>query len=216
MEHEKLGSIVEELESEINEDELFHLLMVALDEKPGGLVMDPDRDLSNVLERSLQELDLSYRKLGDERSLLDKLLRRKSIFDTKGLFYTRDDSRFDILEDSEGQFYGCSNRAVGEFLGYPLESVEYYSGSERPGMDTIREIKTKFGDKELKYLALVGFIPAPTEGQVDDAIRRGRERAEKVDQMAEEGFQIGKKLKKKVMDESLWKQANPVPRTSMQ
>lgn len=202
---EKLDKKVRELEGLITDEELFHLLMVALDRKPGGLVMDPDFETVERLEQSLDDLDIDCKTMGgSEMGLIDRLLGRRGRFDTKGFFFTRESSRFKRLEDSEGKFYGCSNEAVGEFLGYPVRSVSYYSKSGNIGMDTVKEIQERFDDLELRYLALVGYIPSPEKDQVEKAVEKGREKSRVLDELEDKGLSIGTELRDRLIAESHW------------
>lgn len=205
MENEKLNTLIEELEGSITDEELFDFLMVSLDEKPGGLVMDPSGSAVEKLEKVTEDAGLEYLKIEDDnRSFLDKILGREVPFSTTGFFFARERSDFRLLKDSEGDFYGCSNSAVGEFLGYPEKSVDHYRTTEKIGKETIREIKNNYPDMELKYLALVGYIPAPNREQVKNAVERGKKRAELLEEMGSKGLPRGKELKNELIAESHW------------
>lgn len=205
MNYRKIDEILEKLEDSVTEDELLHFLMVALGEKPGGLVMDPPRPAVRKLEEALEELGLKYLKAGDEkRSFLNRLLGREDPLSTIGFFFAKDGSRFDILEESEGEFYSFSNDAVGEFLGYPEKSVSFHGSSGKPGRETIKDIKRNHSDLKLKYLALVGYIPAPDREEVKKAVEKGRERAELLEELGKKGLPRGQDLKNELMTESHW------------
>lgn len=205
--YQKLEEVTRNLEEDLTEDELFHLILVAIDQKPGGLIMDPDKESENKIEKEFARISLDHRSLGDrDRGLVDKLLRRDNPFATRGLFFAKDRSRFEILEESEGDFYGCSDKAVGKFLGYPDDAVSYYTNNQEVGMETIEKIKDRFGDElDLQYLNLVGFIPAPQEEKVEKAVERGKKRERILEELkAEESFSCGVEVKEKLMEKNLW------------
>lgn len=204
MEYEKLGKAAEELEGLISPEDLFHLCLVALGEKPAGLVMSIDRGAEERLGQETERLGMDYEVRGDERpGFMARLLGRNDRFSTRGFFYARDESRFDILDESDGKFYGGSEEAVGRFLGYPEESIEYYTRDDEIGSDTIERIKEEFKGLELGYLALVGYIPAPEKEQVEKAVEEGKRRAQLMDDIVE-SFPRGRELKEELMDESPW------------
>lgn len=205
MECKSLDETLREREGVITDEELFHLMMVALDRKPGGLVMDPDVEAVNKLMQGMEEIGIDNRLMGGrEKGLLHRLLRRDRSLDSQGFFYTRESSRFRILEESDGRFYGCSSDAVGEFLGYPEKSVIYYSESRKMGMDTVRKIREGFDESDLRFLALVGYIPSPDRQQVEKAVKKGRERSELIEEKGEEGLSIGPELRDRLIEESHW------------
>jgi hypothetical protein len=132
---------------------------------------------------------------GGERSLLDRLLGRDNRFEKESVYLAQKEERFNILENSEGRFNGFSDKAVGEFLGYPESAIEYYHGTEKPaGMefhDTIEKLIEigNISQEERESLECLSYLPAPQEKQIIDAVNEGTRR-QKLLEEAEELFDL--------------------------
>jgi hypothetical protein len=136
------------------------------------------------------ELDLAYRITGGrERSLLDKILRRDTRMFKDGFFIARDEKALKRLEESDGKFYGFSDRGVGEFLGYPRESTIYYQESRKPATEKSEEKleeleeKGKISEKDKEYLALISYVPRPEEVSIMRAVKIGEMREKKLKEL---------------------------------
>lgn len=178
------------LPEKIGYNHAFDILMMLTGEKPGSLVMSPDRRQIEALEEMCEELDLSYRITGGrERSFLDKLLRRDTRMLKDGFFIARDEKALERLEQSEGKFYGFSDRGVGEFLGYPKESTIYYEESTDPATQASKEKinglmeEGKLGEEEAEFLDLISYVPRPEETSILRALKIGEMREKKLKEL---------------------------------
>lgn len=175
------------LPEKITNEEVLDILFLVLGEKPGALVMGTGRKTREVLEDFRTEFNINMKVVkGPERSLVDRVLGRDTRFMKDSIFLARNPERFEILEDSNGSFCGFSDRAVGEFLGYPESAIEYYenkttekpAGMEVEGMieDMIKE--GKIDSNAEKYLEMISYLPAPKEENIKNAVEEGKKRAE--------------------------------------
>lgn len=183
----------EELPDRFPTDECLDMLMVVIGERPGALVMGPSFKDRRVLEEFCNTFELSFLDMeGEKRSWLDRIFRRDTRVFRGGFFISREDERLGIIENSEGDFYGSSEKAVGEFLGYPKEDVEYYT--EKRQQTPERNFRQKVEDfvegnnlnLDLKYLNLASYVPKPEEENIRRAIRKGKEKEEKLLELEEE------------------------------
>ncbi|MFB6292615.1 MAG: hypothetical protein ABEI58_04455 [Candidatus Nanohaloarchaea archaeon] len=173
---------LEEFPDTISLEEAYPLLLLVLDERPGALVMSAGRKKQKLLEKFAEDFQLAYRTYGEQDpGLLDRLLHRETPFSKPGAFLARDPERFDIIEEAEGGFYGTSDEAVGEFLGYPESAIEYYRREETLGSETLEKItgimdNGDIAEEERRYLDLTTFIPEPDKNAVKSAIETGKRR----------------------------------------
>ncbi|MFB6174780.1 MAG: hypothetical protein ABEJ87_02280 [Candidatus Nanohalobium sp.] len=180
---------LEELPSEIGYEHSFDILMMLTGEKPGSLVMRPKPKQVQMLKQMCDELDLSYKITGgDKKSLVDRVLGidRRTFKD--GFFLSRDEKALNRLEESEGKFYGFSDRGVGEFLGYPRDSTIYYQNSSEPATEkTQKKIEELAGDKieeeRIEKLCFISYVPRPEEENILRAVKIGEMREEKLREM---------------------------------
>ena len=102
----------------------------------------------------------------------------------RGLFLTSDSDRFSLL-GSGGEFYGGTDRSVGEFLGYDEDSIEYYVQALEDGRLPPEEVERKVEEmidsgsleaSDARFLSLVGYLPVPDEEDVLEAVETGRDR----------------------------------------
>jgi hypothetical protein len=168
-EEELLGKMPEYLTL----DESIDLLLVVEDEKPGALVMSASRDQRELIDAVCEKLDLHSREKPGLRE--------------PGVFVTKDPERFEILEDSKGDFYGSSDSAVGKFLGYEKDAREHYEELAESERIPAKEFNEKLAELEEKgeispekekFLELVGYVPYPDEENIHDAIKEGKRRHE--------------------------------------
>ncbi|MFB6100548.1 MAG: hypothetical protein ABEK16_04715 [Candidatus Nanohalobium sp.] len=161
------------------------LLFLLLDEKPGALVMGVDRDTRKVLEDFSREFGLEMKVVeGGDRSLINRLLGRDKRFMKDSVFLARNRKRFRILEESDGRFCGFSDRAVGEFLGYPDSAIEYYvekTEEEPAGMEVAEKVEEMIEEEELdedaeECLEMLSYLPRPEEENIREAVEKGRGR----------------------------------------
>ena len=195
------------LPEKIGYDHAYDILMMLTGEKPGSLVMSPDVEQRKALEEMCEQLDLSYKVTGGrQRSLLDKLLRRDTRLFKDGFFIARDEKALERLEQSEGKFYGYSDKGVGEFLGYPRESTIYYDSTEPSTKASEKKIKElekegKLEEDEMKFLKLVSYVPRPEEENILRAVKIGEMREKKLKELDKDlETSIGEKYLEKMKD----------------
>lgn len=181
---------LDELEDKIFDEQCFDILMMLLGEKPGSLVMSPSPRQKKVLKDMCDELDLHFRVTGGgERSLLDRLLGRDTRTFKDGFFISREEKTLERLEASEGDFYGFSDKAVGEFLGYPKESTLFYHESDQPSAqetsEKISELENqgKIEEDEAEKLSFISYVPKPDELSIKRGIKIGNQRKKKLHEM---------------------------------
>ncbi|MFB6192692.1 MAG: hypothetical protein ABEK00_00400 [Candidatus Nanohaloarchaea archaeon] len=154
-------------------DECRALLTLVAGERPGVLLMSVQEQDEKVVENFCDDFDLKLEFMGERNELFEP-----------GAFIASEEDRFSILEQSHGKFYTCSDEAVGEFLGYPEEAINFYSGTgedEVPGQkfrEKIRELfrKDALDEEDLKHLQLVDYVPRPQRENIIEAVERGEER----------------------------------------
>ncbi len=173
---------LEELPEKLSAEAAYPLLLLVLGERPGALVMSAGREKRKLLKQFADDFGLEYRTYGeDEKSLIDRLLRRETPLSKPGVFLTRDAERFDIVEKSDGRFYGTSDEAVGRFLGYPDSAIEYYDQDGTIGSETVEKISHMIDQGEIsqekrRYLDLTTYIPEPSKDAIREAIAIGEKR----------------------------------------
>lgn len=189
---------LERFPGRIMDEEAYHLLLVVLGEKPGALVMSAGNREKRLLQDFCNDLGLKMMVVdGDERSHLDKLLGRDTRFRKDSIFIAREKERFDILEESEGDFNGFSERAVGEFLGYPKEAIDFYGEEEVPAQAFEKQAEEfldsgELNQDEIDLLDLMGYLPRPEKQSIIEAVREAEKREEKLLRIDEElGASIG-------------------------
>ena len=196
-------------------DEKLALYLLIIDERPGVLIMDPDFDDRKKLKDFCREYDLEFHYTGGEgkRGLKDRLLGTDSRMFKGGFFICREKDQIKKLKQSEGRFYGFSDQGVGDFLGYPEDDIEYFSGNvtkghiEKPTRDKAEELvsdKTIRKD-DLKYLELVSYVPRPEKENILEAIETGKHRHEKIEEIDKKyEVKTGKKLLRKLFRDPLY------------
>jgi len=199
---------LEKLPEKISYTHAFDILMMLTGEKPGSLVMSPSIEEKKLLKEMCEDLDLNYRITGGKkRSLLDKILKRDTRVFKDGFFISRNEKALKRLKNSEGDFYGFSDRGVGEFLGYPEESTIYYEESTDPAtkasQEKIEELKKKgkIDEGEIESLSLISYVPRPEEVSILRAVNIGEMREKKLKELDKDlETSIGKKYIEKMND----------------
>ncbi|MFB6245319.1 MAG: hypothetical protein ABEJ03_03140, partial [Candidatus Nanohaloarchaea archaeon] len=153
----------------------YPLLLTVLGEKPAALTMNIDSEQEKVLEELCDEFDLSMKTGEGRRSKPDRAVGENPVRDQKCAFIARDEERFDLLEASEGRFYGFSDRAVGKFLGFPEDAIEFFVQNEQPGMKS-RKFMEKMDDVNRELVDLTTYIVPDSERAVRKAEEKGRKR----------------------------------------
>ena len=150
------------------------LALVLLRERPACLIMDPEDEKLDKIRSFCEKFDLHIVLKKDEKG---------SGLSKTGVFVSREKERFELLEDSEGRFYGFSDREVGEFLGFPEEDIEYFAENieDGPVESETREKAGELAEKglidreDVKFVELVTYVAKPTEECVIRAVERGKD-----------------------------------------
>lgn len=183
---DQLQTIVERL----SDRQALDLLLLVAGSRPACLVMDPGDDLKHELEAFCEKAGFNFRLEEDSSGGLGK----------QGLFITQNEKRLEKLEDSEGRFYGLSDRHVGIFLGFPEEDVEYFHRniSDGPVEPETRQRKSEMvsdgeiSEKESEIVKLVSYVPEPSRDGIIRALRRGKLHLESLETFdREHGTSIG-------------------------
>ncbi|MFB6115936.1 MAG: hypothetical protein ABEK10_00340 [Candidatus Nanosalina sp.] len=156
----------------LSDRQALDLLLVVTGSRPACLVMDPSEQGKKRLVEFCRSSDLYHRIEEDRSPGLGK----------EGFFITRNEKRLEKLNNSEGRFYGLSDRHVGEFLGFPEEDVDYFHENINKGPvepETRRkksEMKSRgmISEKEEKISEIVSYVPKPSESRVKHALSRSR------------------------------------------
>lgn len=161
-------------------DECRGLLTLVAGERPGVLLMSVKEEDEELVKNFCEDFGLELKFMGERNELLDP-----------GAFITSDPERFSMLEDSYGNFYGCSDEAVGKFLGYPEEAVRFYSQTEIPGEEYRKKVtdlhnNDVLDDEDLKYLQLIDYVPRPEKENILQAVKEGKRKEEALERFDEE------------------------------
>jgi len=150
------------------------LMLVFLDERPACLVMDPE-------EEKLERIQDFCEKFGFHVKIRES--KESSDLAKTGVFVSREGKRFELLEDSEGRFYGFSDRKVGEFLGFPEGDIDYFVENVTKGhveartREKARELTSEglISREDVKFVELVTYVAKPSEKCVVQAVERGKD-----------------------------------------
>jgi len=176
----------------IMDEEAYHLLLLVMGLKPGVLVMSADNSQRKLLENFCKDSGLEMMVVeGEKRPLLDRLLSRDSRFRKDSIYLARKKERFSILKQSSGNFNGFSDEAVGRFLGYPDEALQFYSEEEIPGQTFQKFVERKMeegeiSEEDLGYLDLIGYLPKPEISGFREAVEEASKRERKLRELDEE------------------------------
>jgi len=174
--------------------ETLDLFLVILEERPACLIMDPDKGEREKLAEFCREFDLEFREQSS---------KNESLLSSSGFFISCDEERFQKLQDSEGRFYGFSDRDVGDFLGFPEDDIEFFAENVEEGPVEVktREITEKMvrenliSQEDAKYVNLVTYVPRPCEENVLEAVEQGKRFENKILEFdAKSDSSIGKRV----------------------
>lgn len=187
-----MEDVFQDIEDFFTIDNCLALLLMRACEKPGVLIMSGDSRQKVKIKDLCSQEDWYWRVYGgsiDEETFLEKLKRftgfsSQDLFDSAGIFVCQDSERFEILEESSGDFYGFTDSAVGDFLGYEDDAVEFYEKLEgvetavAPYRDKVEELVDSgdLEEEELKYLELVFYVPVPDREHILEAVEIGKKR----------------------------------------
>lgn len=170
------------------------LMLVFLDERPACLVMDPEEEKLENVQDFCEKFGFHVRiRKSEESSDLAKT----------GVFVSREKERFEILEDSDGRFYGFSDGKVGEFLGFPEEDIECFVENVKNGhveartREKARELASEgpIDREDVKFVELVTYVARPSEKCVTRAVERGKDYRDALLEFDREtGSDLGKRL----------------------
>ncbi len=186
---------LEKLPESFSWRECYELYLLVEEERPGALIMDPGSEDLELLKDFADSFDLYFAVKSSDRGL-----------SKQGFFATRDRERLEMLE-SEGRFYGLSDRSVGNFLGYPETSIDYFEDNigGKPIEQEVREKLSELVEKgvvekeEVNVLETVCFVPAARKKSILEALELGEERMERL-----EKSQIGSKLVEKLLQNPIY------------
>lgn len=123
-------------------------------------------------EELLDKAGLYYKRFREEDDFIRYFISWK-----EGYLDGLDSNPLDV--DSES---GVDDRRLGEVLGYPEESIDYFIESDDPRGDSIEFLEECYGLSEEKASCLfsqvsgfLGYIVAPSEDSWDRALSRSRE-----------------------------------------
>jgi len=159
----------------------YELLLLILEERPGTLIMNPSSEALEIIEDLADNFDLYLRTESSDKGL-----------STEGVFLARDEEKLRDLE-SDGRFYGLSDKVVGRFLGYPEDSIEYFS--ENIGGKSLESVVRRKARKiyvDTFYLEFICYVPKPTEDNIVEAIDKGKKRFERLEKTDLGNFYIEK------------------------
>ena len=100
------------------------LMLVFLGRRPACLVMDPEDEKLEKIRYFCEEYNLH---------MMVKENKRDSDPSRTAVFIFKEKGRFELIKNSEGRFYGFSERKVGKFLGFTDEDVEYFADNIEKG-----------------------------------------------------------------------------------
>ena len=181
-------------ESELSDRQALDLLLVVTGSRPACLIMDPDQETRDQLEKFCRQENFSCKVYTDSDS---------SLLGNKGMFIASDEEKFSFLENSRGRFYGLDDRDVGKFLGFPREDVNYFHEKieENPVEPEMRQKiqemyqNGKISREEAKIVEIVSYVPKPAEENIYSAIETGRKHFESILKFDEENnTQVGKNM----------------------
>ena len=170
MDEENLEDL-KRLVSLLSDRQALDLLLVVTGSRPACLIMDPENEAKQELVEFCDSCSLYY-KMEEERSQgLGK----------EGFFVAVEEKRLEELENSEGRFYGLSDRHVGNFLGFPDEDIAYFHENVREGPveQETREKKAELlsngeiSDRQAEISEIVSYVPKPSAKCIKRASRRG-------------------------------------------
>jgi len=187
---EKLCSVRDELSNR----EMLDFLLVITSCRPACLIMDPEDGELDLIESFCKDLDFETSLFHDKGS---------SMLGSKGLFIYRDKSRFHLIENSFGRFYGLDDRDVGDFLGFPEEDIMYFHDQikespvepeTREKIDSMKKEGLLTSD-EAKIVGLVSYVPKPSQKAVLRALESSKSYLESIDRFDEQnGTEFGKNI----------------------
>lgn len=186
------------LDEVIEDSSDYPMLLMVIGEKEAALTMNADEEQIKTLKEFAEAFDLHLRVYKGRTSKPGKPGAENPSFDQKGVFLATEEDRFDILENSEGRFYGFSDEAVGKFLGFPKSSIKFFNSTEQPGLESRSKInklkESEEFERDMNYLNLTTYIPAPERDAVKEAIKTGIKREKALIEFDEENnVNIGKK-----------------------
>jgi hypothetical protein len=189
------------LRQHVNPSQRLDLMLLALGEKPGALVIGVEAGAVPVLEEFCHDLDLhSAVDYGQNRSLVDRVLRRDTRFLKECFFAARHRERLSLL-DPNGDFCGTTDRATGEFLGYPDRAVDLYADSETaPAQEASQKaekmLETGAVDQaDLRRTRTVSYVPCPETQSILDCVETAKRRTRAIEAFDERfDTEVGERL----------------------
>ncbi len=170
------------------------LTLVYLGERPACLVMDPGEEEVRRIRKFCKKLGFYF--------LVKESVEYSDLSKT-GVFVTKEKDRLNVLEDTNGRFYGFSDRKVGEFLGFPDEDVEYFAENIENGplesetREKALELASEkvISREDIKFVELVTYVARPSEESVLQAVKRGKDYRDALLEFdTETGSDLGRRL----------------------
>lgn len=165
---EKLHNLI----SLLSDREALDMMLMLESTRPACLIMDPSDEACEYLINLCNTEELCFRQETGGKSNLSK----------KGFFIAKDESRMHLIESEDGRFYGLSDKKVGEFLGFPKESIEYFQDKIQDG-PIEPELRSKIDEmisngeisqKQAKISKIVSYVPKPCKENILKAVEHGK------------------------------------------
>ncbi|MFO7794211.1 MAG: hypothetical protein R6V35_04535 [Candidatus Nanohaloarchaea archaeon] len=194
---------IEEFPGALIDEEAYHLLLLILGEKPGALLLGVKDSDTEIIRDFCSDFDLEMKAVGGEkRSILDRILKRETVLTSSSIYIAEKKDRFDLLKYSEETDARFSDKAIGDFLGYPEDALRYYENEEIPGKAFQDKADfSNFSDEDFAYLNLVEYVPKPEEEEISKAIEEGKKREKLLKRLDNElDIEIGSKYLNEIKD----------------
>jgi len=191
----------EHLKDRVKPSQRLDLMLLALGQKPGALLIGVEASTVPILENFCRNLGFySAVNQGQDRSLIDRLLRRDTRLLKECFFAARHGHRLELL-DPDGDFCGTTDRATGKFLGYPEQAVDRYADG---GIAPAEEVLNRAGEMvetgaieraDLRCTKTVSYIPCPERGPILDCVEDAKKRVQAIEAFDERfDTEIGERL----------------------
>lgn len=181
-----------EIRENLSDREILDLLLVIASCRPACLIMDPEPEKLELIEDFCETIGFEIFISQDEDS---------SLLGNRGVFIYRDENRRELIEESNGRFYGLDDRDVGKFLGFPDEDTKYFHNQirnhpvepeTREKVDSMKK-EGLITSKESKIVDIVSYVPKPDEEAIYRALDKSKKYLRNIEGFDEQNkCEIGK------------------------